>query len=578
MVGKRQEKSKPVVFFVSDDEAARKEAFEMVKRSKILDDYPGVELGHSDMGRMMALAGKGDTVLGRYRLSQDGTPVLRLLPESAEAQGPGVSAVGGGVLECQGQFYILTANHFLEQNPPQELNLPAPGAEKGKANETSSCEITGLSDFDDESDDDDDDAGFGSVDYTSQGSFSEPSHSERGSVMSNVTMVPSKESVASLMDICDDTEENEPTVQEDDHASGRECLPVGTVLSFSRELEYALIEVSEREWHRLPNRMLSESLSCSNKHAFATAPRVSRVWTTTSSKGRIDGILSEDFHHIRFPHCKEFTRVFVANFAGQLTPGDCGCWVRDVGTGQLYGHIVAGSVDGGQVLIVPIISVLEHAGLTKRIVLTEADILKMTADEFQQYSSSEQVLGLGALGQHTPYVPLTGIQKYWKRPHALKALEIVAKMCHQKTEIILQDYIRILSILLYIGHPQLLAQFVSAGQADINLPYKCADSVPLSHDGYGKNKRRSRADDFFDQQWLFSPVTFSEQVLSGSKLGPWEVLPVGTERLEGKSFRAGDVVSDYVKIRGDYGSFASPGMPVSHAPSRHSTSRRFLQD
>lgn len=58
LVGKRPDQAKPVVMFVAGDKAARKEAFDLVKESGIMASYPGFELGHTDLGKVMALAGE----------------------------------------------------------------------------------------------------------------------------------------------------------------------------------------------------------------------------------------------------------------------------------------------------------------------------------------------------------------------------------------------------------------------------------------------------------------------------------------------------------------------------------------
>ncbi len=50
MMGKGAERAKPVVMFVSDDKRARLEAYEAVKESTILEDFPGFGIGHMDLG------------------------------------------------------------------------------------------------------------------------------------------------------------------------------------------------------------------------------------------------------------------------------------------------------------------------------------------------------------------------------------------------------------------------------------------------------------------------------------------------------------------------------------------------
>ncbi|KEZ46895.1 hypothetical protein SAPIO_CDS0232 [Scedosporium apiospermum] len=65
------------------------------------------------------------------------------------------SATLGGVLSYQGQYYILTVGHFLESlTSPEKIavqSLPQP------SEDIPTCEISGLSDFEDDGDDDDND-------------------------------------------------------------------------------------------------------------------------------------------------------------------------------------------------------------------------------------------------------------------------------------------------------------------------------------------------------------------------------------------------------------------------------------
>lgn len=57
IVGRRPEQAKPTVMLVSDDKAARKEAFQLIRDSDILAQYPGFEIDHTDFEKLMALGG-----------------------------------------------------------------------------------------------------------------------------------------------------------------------------------------------------------------------------------------------------------------------------------------------------------------------------------------------------------------------------------------------------------------------------------------------------------------------------------------------------------------------------------------
>ena len=63
--------------------------------------------------------------------------------------------------------------------------------------------------------------------------------------------------------------------------------------------------------------------------------------------------------------------------AGRLEEGDCGSLVVDASTGDIYGHIVAGSPESGAAYIIPAYHIYDHL---KRNFDRELKLSKMTAD------------------------------------------------------------------------------------------------------------------------------------------------------------------------------------------------------
>ena len=146
--------------FVADDKAARKEAYDLVRESDIMASYLGFALGHTDLGKVMALGGESipeftDTI------GSHPTECIRLFSQLPTPESAPRSEAGGGIILWKGMRMLLTVNHFSE-----ETRSTATSREP----EDDDCEITGLEDFDDT-----DEVDATEVDVTSQGSVSDRS-------------------------------------------------------------------------------------------------------------------------------------------------------------------------------------------------------------------------------------------------------------------------------------------------------------------------------------------------------------------------------------------------------------------
>jgi peptide-N4-(N-acetyl-beta-glucosaminyl)asparagine amidase len=131
-------------------------------------------------------------------------------------------------------------------------------------------------------------------------------------------------------------------------------------------LDYALIEIS-RIAHKRPNEIPSPThqpgSNTTNERVKIRAlavskPREARVLCATS-RGVLKGTLSGTPFYSRFLHSKHFTMTLSVAFESALEVGDCGSWVVDAETGDLYGHIVAGSPRLGTAIVVPFEPIFE---------------------------------------------------------------------------------------------------------------------------------------------------------------------------------------------------------------------------
>lgn len=147
MIGKSLKRARPTVMFVSNDKAVRREAFQLIKRSGIMEKYVDFELGHmpleaeftdlqllSDI-EMTGLESLPDSDEGNAEIILDSVSLDAIPPRDifSSLYGPSTAlrfwtykdndpmktkfrASGGGLMLFKGRFISLTANHFLEDS------------------------------------------------------------------------------------------------------------------------------------------------------------------------------------------------------------------------------------------------------------------------------------------------------------------------------------------------------------------------------------------------------------------------------------------------------------------------------
>lgn len=341
MIGKRPEKTKPTVMFISDDKEARKEAFDLVKESGIMAKYPGYELGHSGFEKLIALAGSPIPVFSTPGESVGSRQVFHFSAADA-AQNTRIVAAGN-VVSYRGKYMYLTVDHSLDSSHPAS---PTTAAEN--TNEGIDCEITGLGDFDDDDDDNDEGDDSNLMHVTSRASISvasESGGSERDSSVSGNSSEGTLDAPSYFS----------PTSGTGPEPLGliplmESCIAVGSTIIRSKELDYALVELGSGVDSAA---MHEHAIPLDDASRIESGPRDAAVVTTTPDGRIVRGALSSSPYHVRLPGRKNFIGAYAVRFSRPLNPGDCGSLVIDVDTGRVFGHVFAGSPTDGLTAIMP---------------------------------------------------------------------------------------------------------------------------------------------------------------------------------------------------------------------------------
>jgi hypothetical protein len=134
-----------------------------------------------------------------------------------------------------------------------------------------------------------------------------------------------------------------------------EQLCIGDTLILSTNgpcpvLDYALLEISRSQLDKFSEDTLIK-LSAQVKKV----PRASKVVAVTASGGIMPGQLLATPSFMRPPHSQSCQKLWTVKLQGALAKGDCGSWILDAVTGDIYGHIIAGSPGAGFAYIIPML-------------------------------------------------------------------------------------------------------------------------------------------------------------------------------------------------------------------------------
>ncbi|KAF5538358.1 PNG1 with de-n-glycosylation function (n-glycanase) [Fusarium mexicanum] len=370
MFGKSESSASPAILFCCEVVAHRKQVRNAIKDSGILDEFPGVKTAHMprppDFNQLVQLADDGTA------LSSDQRPVLASLesnpcgmPLFVEASmGDGTcykQATVGGIIQLLDKFYYTTAGHVLSPDT-----------------DASYAEGGGVSDgeFEIDSDDDDEEVnevdGVTSTDYEktwlAQANDAVMSPSYASSTESKMLQPPFSPCIQDMQVTQEESKCKSSRVYEKGPALSTSLPPqhLGHVYLSSLDeppsgLDYALIEVT-RPIHCLANQIAHPSFSTKGEakiqQVVTDGPKDVKILSCTS-RGTLTGVMSGTHLYARVPNSSLYQEVYNVLLDSRLEAGDCGSWIIDAESGNLYGHIVAGSPDSGAAIVIPFSRVFE---------------------------------------------------------------------------------------------------------------------------------------------------------------------------------------------------------------------------
>ncbi|KAI9150683.1 Efflux pump notK' [Paramyrothecium foliicola] len=348
MLGKAPTSASPVLMFCCDVAAHRKEVRDAVKQSGLLNEFPGIKTGHMprppDFNQLVQLAHSEDSlaatmpsiyaVPGFSPHTPYGMQLLIKREELEDEETAGMTEVAvatvGGIIQIDDEYYLTTVAHVFKPQSSEESSPTYP------TEEDEEIEI----DSDDEDEDED----------VLQACEEKANMAENrdASIINN------------LHDPIYDPSTSE-SISEAQHSILPEKIlrqiirgdALDVCLSSLDEpasnLDYALIKVP-------PSMRLDIEAMKQFKKVVLDGPRDVDVQSPTS-RGIVKGAMSGTPLFTRLPGGTDYQKVYKVKFDLFLQNGDCGSWVWDADSGELYGHVVAGCPNSGVAMVMPLISV-----------------------------------------------------------------------------------------------------------------------------------------------------------------------------------------------------------------------------
>ncbi|KAG4288697.1 hypothetical protein FPRO06_03519 [Fusarium proliferatum] len=406
MFGKSENSASPAILFCCEVVAHRKQVRNAIKDSGILDEFPGVKTAHMsrppDFNQLVQLADDGMTLS-----SSDHRPVLAslesnpcgmpLFVESSTDDGICYKqATVGGIIQLSDKFYYTTAGHVLSLDTAPSYNED---------------EVS-----DDEFEIDDDDDELSEVDdvtstayekaWLAQANDDAMSPPYTSSTESKMLQTPFSSSIQDMQETQEGTKCLSRRALEKAPSLSTFLPPqrLGHVYLSSLDeppsgLDYALIEVT-RPVHCIANKIALSSFSAKGEakieRVVTDGPKDVKILTSTS-RGTLTGDMSGTPLYTRLPNSSMYQEVYNVLLDSRLEAGDCGSWVIDAESGNLYGHIVAGSPGSGAAIVIPFSRVFEN---------------------------------IEARAKHPPHLPLTGAASLYNFG---KKLDLVTHLQHTKS-------------------------------------------------------------------------------------------------------------------------------------------------
>jgi hypothetical protein len=380
MIGRTRERAKPTIMFCCQVPGPRKRVRKMIEESDILSKYPGIVTGDStrppDFDQLVQLTkserieylGLSKAKMRKFIFYEPSKDVCGVHIHVKYSDYPDVlprKATIGGILRAGDKYLCLTVAHaFTDKDQFQS----------SEATNNSNFEY----DVDGQSDTDEDDVDM--VDTTSRGSrtpeYAESPESQVTTMSMDSSTVASSQiqqpqSPSNITELALETsaaKRAEVLLSEEHNRVARRNMQIdlkeiwdASVLTSTNGprpgLDYALIETTLPDFQTFnqfhSTKLSSQHLPYPERIAFTRPEPDTEVFAATASKGAVEGTISGTPTFMQTPSSNSIQELWTVRLFGSLENGDCGSWVVSRESGDVYGHIVAGSPESGVAYVVP---------------------------------------------------------------------------------------------------------------------------------------------------------------------------------------------------------------------------------
>ncbi|KAI1130747.1 hypothetical protein F5Y10DRAFT_107492 [Nemania abortiva] len=345
MVGRTQLRTSPTVLLVSNDKPRRKAAFEAIKTSGILEQYPGFQIAHcrlaAEFEDLQPMAGRKlmtrqqrhspITDCGIYISISDKSDDPILVHDHASGILNRAQATIGRLILRDGHAYGVTVAHVLADH--------ATSLKPQQFSQTSTSSLSDSPDFEIAATDDLDPNTYSSL-PTSPPSSPPSDYLSPATQSGGLALINNTERSAQ----CDSP----------DH-----CKGATAVMHVSSDLDIMLLAIDVNFDKPFQASMMSllQFSECANTPIHDDMD----VVVKSLHRAPITGRLSATSFHAQYGGFG-FQRLYLAKLSTPLRLGDCGSWVftRSGVSDKIVGIIVAGSPSTGTVLILPGQTVLNY--------------------------------------------------------------------------------------------------------------------------------------------------------------------------------------------------------------------------
>ena len=378
MIGRTEEKAAPKILICSTDSRARKEVRRAICGSGIMDNYSPIGLG--DASRLPDLMAQEDIEPTFLPSPDSGEEIIVLSSPLDNAFGrrlfiprPGGRSLrpttAGPILHINGNVYQLTAGHAF-------LEFDSNALPETRASSFDDCDFDGQSDSEEETSSAKDKGNIACKEMATQNSCSPVNYNVSAKILNSFSSGSAHSSMAAISptrlpsnadSLAANVSDTSDQLQREDlvitHRLSRiGKLALGLETESKQSLDYALVEL-QGEYRYGNNELPCEPNGTQRwlrvRKIVKEIDSDAKIVTMTASSGLLKGKLCSTASYMRLSSHRTLQELYSVRLDGKLADGDCGSSVVDQVSGDLYGHIVAGSIGTGFAYIVPAMQVFE---------------------------------------------------------------------------------------------------------------------------------------------------------------------------------------------------------------------------